>query len=113
MSMNRKNKSGSDAGDAPNVSMTRTRVKQLGRSDTLQWEDIPPDQQHLFIQVGKRLYSKGGLSPQQLAKFDTQYVTAEGYQACVIQRQTYGGNVIILSDRASSLETSTYIFGGK
>lgn len=101
------------AGDAPNVSMTRTRVKPMGRNDTLQWSDIPEHLHDQYIQVGKRIYSKGGLSPQQLAKFDTQYVTAEGYPACVIQRQTYGGNVLVIRDGASSSGNSINNFGGK
>ncbi|MDV2992114.1 MAG: hypothetical protein N4J56_001768 [Chroococcidiopsis sp. SAG 2025] len=97
-----KNKGGS-AGDA---SITRSRVKPMGRTDTIQWEDIPESQQHLYLQVGKRLYNKAGLSPQQLAKFDTQFTTAEGYQACEIKRQTFGGNVRIVSDRVLPTEAS-------
>ncbi|NHC33792.1 hypothetical protein [Scytonema millei] len=87
-----------------NVGWGYSRIKPMGRSDTLQWEDIRPEDQHLYVQIGKRLYHKGGLSPEQLRKFDTQYVTAEGYEACVIQRQTFGGNVKILSDRVPASE---------
>jgi len=100
-----KAKKESSGGNEANVSMSRTRVKPMGRTDTIQMEDIPPEQQHLYIQVGKRLYHRGGLSPEQLRKFDTQYVTAEGYQACVIQRQTFGGNVKILSNLVPASDT--------
>ncbi|MDZ4875498.1 MAG: hypothetical protein CLLPBCKN_004894 [Chroococcidiopsis cubana SAG 39.79] len=100
-----KSKKETSGGDEANVSMSRTRVKPMGRVGTIQMEDIPPEQQHLYIQIGKRLYNKAGLSPEQLRKFDTQYVTAEGYQACEIKRQTFGGNVRVISDNVPSSDT--------
>ncbi|MBD2305062.1 hypothetical protein H6G17_05980 [Chroococcidiopsis sp. FACHB-1243] len=93
-----------ESSDAPNVSMTRSRIKPMGRVGTIKMEDIPPEMQHLYLEIGGRLYNKGGLSPQQLAKFDTQYTTAEGYQACEIKRQTFGGNVRVIRDGVSDTE---------
>jgi len=88
-----------------NVSMTRSRVKTIGRADTIQMEDIPPEQQHLYLQIGKRLYHKGGLSPEQLRKFDTPTVGTDGAPACVVEPFSIGGHVRIISDRASASES--------
>jgi hypothetical protein len=112
MSINRKSKDANNDGDAPNVSMSRTRVKPMGRTGTIQMEDIPEDQQHLYLQIGKRLYHRGGLSPEQLRKFDTPTVGTDGASACVVEPFSIGGHVRILSDRVSSTETSTNNYGG-
>ena len=92
------------AGDAPNVSMSRSRVKPLGRVGLLKMEDIAPEQQHLYLEWHGRLYNKGGLSPEQLRKFDTPAVGTDGAPACAIQPFYIGGNVRILSNRASTSE---------
>lgn len=96
-----KNKQGNAEG---NVGWGYSRIKPMGRSDTLQWEDIRPEDQHLFVQIGKRLYHKGGLSPEQLRKFDTRTTGTDGAPACVVERFSVGGNVRVVSDRVSSPE---------
>lgn len=102
-----KSKSGSDFGGVPNVSLSRSRIKKIGRNDTIQWEDIRPEDQHLYLQVGSKLYHKGGLSPEQLRKFDTHTTGTDGADACVLERFSIGGNVLVLSDRVSSSEHIT------
>ncbi|MBD2308953.1 hypothetical protein H6G17_26145 [Chroococcidiopsis sp. FACHB-1243] len=101
MSKSKQNDNNSDA----NVSMSRTRVKPMGRTDTIQMEDIPLEQQHLYLQIGKRLYHKAGLSPEQLRKFDTPTVGTDGAPACAIQPFSIGGNVRVISDNVPASES--------
>jgi hypothetical protein len=100
-----KDKKQASSNDEANVSMSRTRVKPMGRTDTIQMEDIPPEQQHLYLQIGKRLYHKGGLSPEQLRKFDTPAVGTDGAPACAVEPFSIGGNVRVISDRTLSSDT--------